>query len=137
MRECAFGLLFLEIVFACATVALASFGLGDLARVRIFGASVLGAAACRPTFEAEAGRGRPFRGASPVVAPPPCVCCWSLGARAFTSMMETLAIARSNLESMTASLCACAEHPMSRTHGCLWYARLRRWYESAMQNGAT
>ena len=39
-----FGLLFLEIVFAFATVALASFGLGDLAWVRIFSASVLGAA---------------------------------------------------------------------------------------------
>jgi hypothetical protein len=39
-----FGLLFLQIVFAFATVALASFGLGDLAWVRIFSASVLGAA---------------------------------------------------------------------------------------------
>ena len=39
-----FGLLFLEIVFAFATVALASFGLGDLAWVRIFSASLVGAA---------------------------------------------------------------------------------------------
>ena len=39
-----FGLLFLEIVFAFATVALASFGLGELAWIRIFSASVGGAA---------------------------------------------------------------------------------------------
>ena len=39
-----FGLLFLEIVFAFATVALASFGLGELAWIRIFSASLFGAA---------------------------------------------------------------------------------------------
>jgi hypothetical protein len=38
-----FGLLFLEIVFVFATVALSNFGLGDLAWIQILGGSLLGA----------------------------------------------------------------------------------------------
>jgi hypothetical protein len=38
-----FGLLFSEVVFAFVTVAFSNVGLGDLAWLRIFGASVLGA----------------------------------------------------------------------------------------------
>jgi hypothetical protein len=39
-----FGLLFSEVVFAFVTVAFSNVGLGDLAWLRIFGASVVGAA---------------------------------------------------------------------------------------------